>query len=60
MLHVPYKGSGSELTSVLAGTLPLVQSDRLRALGARTTQPLKSPGLPTIAEQNFPGFKAVT
>lgn len=70
--HVPYRGSSLGVTDVIAGTvqlaletatsvLPHVQAGRLRALGAGTSRRLAAiPDLPTIAEQGFPGFTAVT
>ncbi len=72
ILHVPYKGSGPGLTDVIAGqvslaletaaaTQPFIQSGRLKALGAGTTNRLSAmPNVPTIAEQGFPDFRAVT
>ncbi|SCK42993.1 Tripartite-type tricarboxylate transporter, receptor component TctC [Variovorax sp. HW608] len=72
ILHVPYKGSGPGLTDVVAGQVslaletaaavqPFVQSGRLKALGAGTTKRLSMmPNVPTIAEQGFEDFSAVT
>lgn len=72
ILHIPYKGSGPGLTDVMAGQVslaletaaavqPLVQSGKLKALGAGTTQRLDFlPDVPTIAEQGFENFRAVT
>jgi tripartite-type tricarboxylate transporter receptor subunit TctC len=72
ILHVPYKGSGPGLTDVIAGqvslaletaaaTQPFIQSGRLKALGAGTAKRLSTmPNVPTIAEQGFPDFRAVT
>jgi tripartite-type tricarboxylate transporter receptor subunit TctC len=72
VLHVPYKGSGPGLTDVIAGQVsmaletaaaaqPFILSGRLKALGAGTVNRLSAmPHLPTIAEQGFPDFRAVT
>ncbi len=72
ILHVPYKGSGPGLTDVIAGQVSLaletaaatqsfIQSGRLKALGAGTEKRLSTmPNVPTIAEQGFNGFRAVT
>lgn len=72
ILHVPYKGSGPGLTDVVAGQVslaletaaavqPFVQAGRLKALGAGTTKRLTTmPNVPTIAEQGFKDFSAVT
>ncbi len=70
MVHVPYKGSGPGLTSVIAGetqlsalsmvpTLPHVKAGRLRAIAI--TSPKRSslmPDVPTVAE-TVPGFEVV-
>ena len=70
--HIPYKGSAAGLTDVMSGNVsmaletaaavrPLVQSGKLRALAAGTSTRL--PGLaevPTLSEQGFPNFNAVT
>ena len=72
ILHVPYKGSGPGLTDVVAGQVsmaletaaavqPFAQAGRLRVLGTGTTSRLSSmPDVPTIAEQGFKDFSAVT
>ena len=72
ILHVPYKGSGPGLTDVVAGQVslaletaaavqPFVQSGRLKALGVGTTTRMSTmPNVPTIAEQGFKDFSAVT
>jgi len=70
MVHVPYKGSGPGLTSVVAGetqlsalsmvpTLPHVRAGRLRAIAI--TSPKRSslmPDVPTVSE-TVPGFEVV-
>lgn len=72
ILHVPYKGSGPGLTDVVSGQVslaletaaavqPFIQSGRLKALGAGTAERLSvMPNVPTIAEQGFKDFGAVT
>lgn len=67
--HVPYKGSGPALTSVMSGEtqvlfatilsgLPIVEAGRLRALGVASAQRLVAlPQLPTVAE-TVPGFES--
>jgi len=68
LLAVPYKGSASLSSEVMAGTidlafepivtlLPLIRSGKLQALGVST--PRRAPGLdiPTVAEQGLPGYK---
>jgi tripartite-type tricarboxylate transporter receptor subunit TctC len=68
LVHVPYPGSPQVNTAILNGqiaggfvvpatAMPLVQSGRLRALGATTTtRSVVLPDVPTVAEQGFPGF----
>jgi len=70
MVHVPYKGSGPGLVSVIAGetqlsalsmvpVLPHVRAGRLRAIAI--TSPKRSslmPDVPTVAE-TVPGFEVV-
>lgn len=68
LVHVPYPGSPQVNTAILNGqiaggfvvpatAMPLVQSGRLKALGATTTtRSVVLPDLPTVAEQGFPGF----
>lgn len=70
--HVPYRGSALGLTDVIAGTVslaletaaavkPHVEAGRLRALGAGSRERLVAlPDLPTLREQGFPNFTAVT
>lgn len=67
--HVPYKGSGPALTSVISGEtqilfstilsgLPFVESGRLRALAVASKNRLNAlPKLPTVAE-TIPGYEA--
>jgi tripartite-type tricarboxylate transporter receptor subunit TctC len=68
LTHVPYRGGGPALQSLLAGDMDfviatvssgaaLVQEGRLRAVAAFSENRISSfPNLPTIAEQGFPGF----
>ncbi len=72
LIHVPYKGGGAALIDLVAGqvtlyfsslpaALPLVRSNRLRALGVTgLARSIAAPEVPTIAESGFPGFEAVT
>jgi tripartite-type tricarboxylate transporter receptor subunit TctC len=68
IVHIPYKGTGGQLTAVISGesqmtfaslpaAMPHVQSGRMRALAigsAKRTPAL--PDLPTVAEVALPGF----
>jgi tripartite-type tricarboxylate transporter receptor subunit TctC len=68
MLHVPYQGSGPAVVALLANqihamfapitaVLPLIKSNRLRALGVTTADRQAAlPEIPTIAESGVPGF----
>src|SRR3954471_3689970 len=69
LVHVPYKGGGPAVQSVLAGdtqlsfatppsVLPLVQAGRLRALAvtSRNRTPLV-PGVPGMAEAGLPDYE---
>jgi tripartite-type tricarboxylate transporter receptor subunit TctC len=72
MVHVPYKGMAPAMNDLLGGqvtfmflstssALKQVQAGKLRALGvASLKRSLAAPDLPTIAEQGFPGFEAVS
>lgn len=72
MIHVPYKGTGPALNDLLGGqvtmmfaqlssALPHIQSGKLRALGlASLKRNALLPDLPTIAEQGYPKFEAVS
>lgn len=68
MLHIPYRGGGAPVQSVMAGevdvlvdtltvALPHIQSGRLRALGVTSAAPW--PSLPGVAPvgQVLPGFE---
>jgi tripartite-type tricarboxylate transporter receptor subunit TctC len=69
LLHVPYRGGGESLasvvtgeTSVYFGPLPammsLIKQARLRALAVTTAKRVSAaPDLPTIAESGYPGYE---
>ena len=72
LIHVPYKGIAPAINDLLGGqitmmfaqmssALPHVQTGKLRAVGvASLKRSPAAPELPTIAEQGFPGFEAVS
>lgn len=72
MVHVPYKGAGPALTSLIGGETqlmfptaaagaPHVKSGRLRALAVTSAQrSALAPGLPTVAASGLPGFESVS
>ena len=72
MVHVPYKGSAPMDTDLMGGqiamafdatptAMPLVQSGRLRALGAGMAKRLAAmPDLPTLQEQGLKGYECYT
>ncbi len=69
MLHVPYRGTGPQLTDLLAGrldaasvgaaaVLQFVKAGKLRCIATGTTQRIPQlPEVPTVAEQGYPGFE---
>jgi len=69
MLHVPYRGTGPQLTDLLAGRLDLasvgapavlqfIKTGKLRCIATGTLQRLAQlPEVPTVAEQGYPGFE---
>lgn len=72
LIHVAYKGVGPAINDLLGGqismmfaavpsALPHIKSGKLRALGLASLQrsPVM-PEVPTVAEQNLPGFEAVS
>ena len=71
-VHVPYRGSGPALTSLLSGetqfmfgsmtsAIPLVKAGRLRALAVTGSKRSGAvPDVPTVAESGYPGFEATT
>ncbi len=70
MVHVPYKGGGEAMTSVISGetsvyfaaagiVLPSVGQGRLRAVAVTTRKRLPMlPQLPTIAESGLPQYQS--
>jgi tripartite-type tricarboxylate transporter receptor subunit TctC len=69
MLHVPYRGTGPQLTDLLAGRLEaasvgapavmqFIKAGKLRCLATGSRERLPQlPEVPTVAEQGFPGFE---
>ena len=70
IVHVPYKGTGPNLTDLLAGRtqatsagtpplMPHVKTGKLRAIAVAGDKRLPAlPDVGTVAEQGFPGFEA--
>jgi tripartite-type tricarboxylate transporter receptor subunit TctC len=69
LLHIPYKGTGPQLTDLLSGRLdaasvgasailPHIKAGKLRCIATGSAQRLPQlPDVPTVAEQGFPGFE---
>ncbi|MEO5845588.1 MAG: tripartite tricarboxylate transporter substrate-binding protein [Caldimonas sp.] len=69
VLHVPYKGTGPQLTDLLAGRLhaasvgapailQFIKAGKLRCIATGTTQRIAQlPDCPTVAEQGYPKFE---
>ena len=69
ILHVPYRGTGPQLTDLMGGrldaaavgapaVLQFIKTGKLRCIATGTTQRLAQlPDVPTVAEQGFPGFE---
>jgi tripartite-type tricarboxylate transporter receptor subunit TctC len=69
MLHVPYRGTGPQLTDLLAGRLDaasvgapavmqFIKTGKLRCIATGTTHRIPQlPEVPTVAEQGYPGFE---
>ncbi|HOB95315.1 MAG TPA: tripartite tricarboxylate transporter substrate binding protein [Aquabacterium sp.] len=69
ILHVPYRGTGPQLTDLLAGRLDaasvgapavmqFIKSGKLRCIATGTTSRIPQlPDVPTVAEQGYPGFE---
>ena len=67
--HVPYKGTGPNVTDLIAGRtqatsagtpplLPHVKAGKLRVIAVGSSKRLASiPEVPTVAEQGYPGFE---
>ena len=70
LMHVPYRGGGEAITSVVAGetsvyfapvstALPHTRTGKLRALAVTTATRLQLvPDLPTVAETGYPGYES--
>ncbi|HEX6707237.1 MAG TPA: tripartite tricarboxylate transporter substrate binding protein [Albitalea sp.] len=69
VVHVPYRGTGPQLTNLIAGrldaasvgasaVLQFIRAGRLRCIATGTPQRIPQlPDVPTVAEQGFPGFE---
>jgi tripartite-type tricarboxylate transporter receptor subunit TctC len=70
VVHIPYKGTGAQLSDLLAGTtdaasagvppfLPHMKAGKVRAIavGSSRRLPLLA-DVPTVAEQGYPGFES--
>jgi tripartite-type tricarboxylate transporter receptor subunit TctC len=69
VVHVPYRGTGPQLTDLLAGRLQaaavgapailqFVKAGKLRCIATGTTTRIAQlPDVPTVAEQGYPGFE---
>ncbi len=72
LLHVPFKGGGPAVTSVMGGevqgifnvitgTLPYARNGKLRALGVSSAKRAEvAPDIPTIAESGVPGYDMIS
>lgn len=70
LVHIPYKGGGQSVASVVGGEVPLgvagvsvvkahIEAGRLKVIGVAAEQRLASnPQWPTFIEQGLPGFVA--
>ena len=69
VVHVPYRGTGPQLTDLMGGrldaaavgapaVLQFIKAGKLRCIATGTSQRLAQlPDVPTVAEQGFPGFE---
>jgi tripartite-type tricarboxylate transporter receptor subunit TctC len=69
ILHVPYRGTGPQLSDLLAGRLQaasvgapailqFIKAGKLRCIATGTAQRIAQlPDVPTVAEQGYPGFE---
>lgn len=69
VLHVPYRGTGPQLTDLMGGRLDaaavgapavmqFIKTGKLRCIATGTSKRLPQlPDVPTVAEQGFPGFE---
>ena len=67
--HVPYRGTGPQLTDLMAGrldaasvgasaVLQFIKAGKLRCIATGTPQRIAQlPDVPTVAEQGYPGFE---
>jgi len=67
--HVPYRGTGPQLTDLIAGrldaasvgasaVLQFIKTGKLRCIATGTLQRIPQlPDVPTVAEQGYPGFE---
>ena len=72
MVHIPYAGGTPAITDLLGGQVPMmyadlvaalphIQAGKLRAIAVGSPERVSVlPDVPTIAEQGFPGFEAVS
>ncbi|BEG74213.1 Bug family tripartite tricarboxylate transporter substrate binding protein [Achromobacter xylosoxidans] len=70
VVHVPYKGTGAQVTDLLAGNidaaaagipglLPHAQAGKIKIVAVGSAQRLSIlPDVPTVAEQGYPGFES--
>lgn len=70
VVHVPYKGTGAQVTDLLAGNidaaaagipglLPHAQAGKIKIMAVGSAQRLPIlPDVPTVAEQGYPGFES--
>lgn len=70
LVHVPYKGTGAQMTDLLAGNIDAasaglpgflshVKAGKLRILAVGSAQRLPAiPDVPTVAEQGYAGFES--
>ena len=69
VLHVPYRGTGPQLTDLLGGrldaaavgapaVLQFIKTGKLRCIATGSAQRIAQlPDVPTVAEQGYPGFE---
>jgi len=70
--HIPYKGGGPLMTSLISGEVPLafstpppaipqIKAGRIRAIAVSGEKRMvQLPDVPTVAESGFPGYEAST
>ncbi|MCJ0761911.1 tripartite tricarboxylate transporter substrate binding protein [Variovorax sp. CYS-02] len=69
VVHVPYRGTGPQMTDLLAGRLeaaavgaaaviPFIKAGKLRCIATGSRERMAQlPDVPTVAEQGYPGFE---